>query len=326
MNAPILPKKHHFVPECYLKNFIVNRYLYSLDIRKVEKGYNAHPKKCQAGMICYYEDYYKIQSQLVDTQFKLNEYADLFIETEVLHKLEQEYTRLFRNITTYNKLSFKDAVSLSDFIIQLKLRNPYWLENTIESHKDEWIDTAIDNIYEETFMKLERFNHIPEEIQKKVYDYIRAHSKSDSNYSKKIQLSGLIRRYSENDDRNNIFREAIIKSKWILLISPLNGPYFVTSDNPGFSTTHVDDRIYNTRFSNDYIFHFPLSPRFCLMITDISIENDTYDKKMNKNILRLNVDSDIIIEINNRSLQCINKLIIASEKSYLEKIAALNKP
>lgn len=30
-------KKHHFVPECYLKNFVVDKDLFTLDIKKLQK-------------------------------------------------------------------------------------------------------------------------------------------------------------------------------------------------------------------------------------------------------------------------------------------------
>lgn len=273
------PKKHHFVPECYLKNFMTDKDLYTLDLSKVLKGYKAQPKSSQPGMICYYEDYYKIEAEFADNQFKLNDYDELFIETEVLRKLEGKYNSLYQKITSSNKLSFTEAVDLSDFIIQIKVRNPYWLEHTLKMHKDEWIDNSMDNIFNSSFLKEERFARIPEEIQRLVYDHVRESNKADPDYAKKIQLYGLIQRYSENDERNELFREAIIKSEWLLLVSPLYGPYFITSDNPGFSISQNDNLIYNTRFIKGFAFHFPLSARFCLLITDALVDNNAYVKK-----------------------------------------------
>ncbi|MBD0360687.1 MAG: DUF4238 domain-containing protein, partial [Nitrososphaeraceae archaeon] len=302
-------KRHHFVPECYLKNFIVDKNLYTLDIYKVQKGYNVRPKPSQPAMICYYEDFYKIGPDFADKLFKLNQYDELFIETDVLRKLEGKYGSLYQKITSLNELSFTEAVSVSDFIIQMKLRNPYHLQRYLEEHKDEYIDTIMNSIYEKSFMKEDHFAHIPKEIQKFVYDDVRESSKADVSYAKKIQLYGLIQRYSENDERNNIFREAIIKSEWLLLVSPSNGPYFITSDNPGFSINPHDNLINNTRFREGFAFYFPLSPRFCLLITDILFDDNAYVKKQSKAILKMNVDGNSVIEVNDKSIQCINKLL-----------------
>jgi len=38
MTKQQVPKKHHFVPECYLKRFMLGGKLVTLDIRKVQKG------------------------------------------------------------------------------------------------------------------------------------------------------------------------------------------------------------------------------------------------------------------------------------------------
>ncbi len=184
----------------------------------------------------------------------------------------------------------------------------------------------MDNIFNRSFLKEERFAHIPKEIQRRVYDYVRESNKADGDYAKKIQLYGLIQRYSENDERNELFREAIIKSEWFLLVSPPHGPHFITSDNPGFSISQDDNLIYNTKFIKGFAFHFPLSPRFCLLITDTLVDNNAYDEKQHKTISKVNVSSMSVIEVNDRSIQRVNKLLIASDEWYLIEIAKRNKP
>ena len=179
------PKRHHFVPKCYLKNFIVDRKLYALNIKDVQKGYTAQPELKSPGQICYFEDYYRITNELGDNQFKLQEFEDLFIETSVLRSLEGHYGCLYKKLTVLNRLSFEEAVSLSDFIIQLKLRNPYWREKTLEKNKNEWIDNIIEIIYQENFEITNRFPNIPDWIQKIIYSAVREASKADTNYSKK---------------------------------------------------------------------------------------------------------------------------------------------
>lgn len=318
-------KKHHFVPECYLKNFIREKCLFTLDVRKVQKGYNTQCKESQPGMICYLEDYYKIESGSLNNQFQLNGYDDLFIETDVLTNLEGKYGDLWNKITAKQELKLAEAVNMADFIIQMKLRNPYWFEHTVKKYKDEWIDSAIDSIYKEKFITDPRFAHIPEGIQKLVYDYVREDNKSDASFSKKMQLFGLIQRYSKDPERNIKFREAIINCQWTVLTAPPQGPYFITSDNPGFSTSN-DELTYNTKFSEGFYFHFPLSPFHCLIIADYEFDNCYSESHLVKYMPTVNIGADEVIQVNNRAMQCVNKLLVASDDWYLSKIAVINNP
>ncbi|HQT22884.1 MAG: hypothetical protein B7X86_06955 [Sphingobacteriales bacterium 17-39-43] len=235
-------KKHHFVPECYLKNFIKEGCLFTLDVRKVQKGFNTLCKEGQPAMICYLEDYYKIDSGSLNNQFQLDGYENLFIETDVLTSLEGKYGELWNKITMKQELTMDEAVNMCDFIIQMKLRNPYWFEYTLKKYKEAWIDSAMNSIYREKFMTNPRFAHIPENIQKLICEYVRDDNKNDVTFSKKMQLFGLIQRYSENPERNS------------------------------------------------------------------------------------NIEAKGVIEINNRSLQCVNKLLIASDDWYLSQIAVINNP
>lgn len=275
-------------------------------------------------MVCYYEHYYTLNSDLADKNFRLNEYNELFIETNVLRELEGKYPNLYKVLANSKKLPFPHAIDLVDFIIQMKLRNPYLLEHTLEKHKNEWIESTMNEIYHE-FLKDRRFAKIPTEIKKGVHEHIRQNNKEDVSFAKKIQLYGLIQRYSQKDERNIILREALIKNEWFLLKTPNDGPYFITSDNPGFSTNPNNNLIYNTRFAGGFIFHFPVSPKLCLLVTDTCKTKKVDSNNQDKNITHLNIDPNTVIRINNGSLHCINKILIGSEKWYLNEIANNNK-
>lgn len=60
----------------------------------------------------------------------------------------------------------QDAIDLTDFIIQLKLRNPYWMKETLEKKKNSLIDSAMDSLDLEKFTDNPRFQHIPKELKK----------------------------------------------------------------------------------------------------------------------------------------------------------------
>lgn len=320
-------KKHHFVPECYLKNFIKNSTLFTLDIRKVQKGFNTKVKPSQPGMICYLEDYYKInEDDPNNSQFQLTGYDELFVETDLLYSYELRYNKLLHAIIFHKELSRSQAIEFSDFIVQIKLRNPFWLENTIEKNKDQWIDSSMDKIIGKYLGSDSIFPNIPSNIKKLVLEHVRKDNKDDSRFGKKMQLFGLIQRYSGGPERNLKLRKAILNGSWTLLKAPEEGPYFITSDNPGFSTTDEDDLTYNSRFENGFYFHFPLSHSYCLVISDHASDQALDSDSSTKFVAEVQINSVGVIEINNRVIQIINKLLIGSDDWYLSQIAVINKP
>jgi len=130
-------KKQHFVPETYLRNFInTANELYTLDFLKVKKSWNECPKRNSPGGICYIVDYYTILDHFPDNYLNLKEDNPLFIEDTVLTKLENGYPEIFLEIVKSTEIKRDMARDLSDFIINLKLRNPYWFERVIKKNID----------------------------------------------------------------------------------------------------------------------------------------------------------------------------------------------
>lgn len=319
-------KKHHYVPQCYLKNFTQMSQLYVLDIRKVQKGYKELPIAKHTGMICYFNDYYTIEPNDGNDQFRLNDYDSLFIESKVLSQLENRYGKIFEKLSKGISLSSLEAINLIDFIIQLKLRNPYWMKETLEKRKESFIDAAMDNLQAEKYINNPRFQHIPTQLKQAVADWVRRENKANPKFSKQMQLYSLIERDRDSENRNEGFRLALIDCNWVIYEAPKNGPYFITSDNPGYSLKENDEKIYNTNFSDHFMFFFPLSFNYCLVIS--SHEKDyAYSKQSpSKQYSSYVVSTDQVIAINNRSLQLINNLLIAVDKSYLSQVAYVNKP
>lgn len=318
-------KNHHFVPKCYLKNFTSDGKVSVLDIRKITGGIRHFVKAVSPKSICTLEDYYTIFPNELNPQFKLDSNNELFVESEVLGSLEDKYgKRLFHNLTTQPMISMDDAVDLSDFIIQLKLRNPYWLERQIKK-KDEMIDSAMETIVNDKFQQNPRYEHIPNNIKKLVADYVKEDNKKNPNFSKMMQLFSLIQRASDEPEKNNKVRKAIVDCDWKLFIAPKKGPKFITSDNPGFATAE-DNSNYNTKFKDGFVFFFPLSPNYCLAISDATLDNSFTNNDLTKSIQRVNANGNMVIFINDKAIQMVNKLLIASDDWYLSQIADRNKP
>lgn len=320
------PKKHHYVPQCYLKNFTFDNRLYVLDVRKVQKGYKELPTLRHTASICYFPNYYTIEENMGDSEFRLNAYDALYIERDVLSKLENKYGKIFEKLSGNIPLVLQDAIDLTDFIIQLKLRNPYWMKETLEKKKNSLIDSAMDSLDFEKFTDNPRFQHIPKELKKAIAETVRDKNKLNPTFSKQMQLFSLIQRNDDIENRNEKFRLAIINCKWMVYESPKNGPYFITSDNPGYSLKGNDGKTYNTNYSDPFMFFFPLSPKLCLVISGAEKDNSYTDKSPQKIFRRGIVTADQVIAINNSSMQCVTNLLIAVDTWYLSQIAALNKP
>lgn len=255
MSNSNIPKKHHYVPQCYLKNFMEGGRFYTLDIRKVQKGYNEFPKISQPKKICYIENFYTIEPEYHGTIFGLDAYDRLSIETSILHRLENRYLSIFNQLKSKSgTLPLSDVIDLCDFIIQLKLRNPYWLRETIDKYKEAWIDQSIESLREK-YMKNPQFQHIPQQIRELIIDTVRAEQKSNLHFSKQMQLHSLVMRYSDQSSQNKKFRNVLVNCEWLIFEAPQNGPYFITSDNPGVSRKK-DGLFYNTNFSDGFMFFF----------------------------------------------------------------------
>jgi hypothetical protein len=317
------PKKHHFVPECYLKNFLNKNMLYTLNLSNLKKGYSNCIKEANPSMICYLEDYYKIENEILINRFNLDNQDTLFVETTVLTSLEQEYPKLYQKIINSGELNYEEAVDFSEFIVQIKLRNPYYLENSISKNKIEWLNSSMEDIYTEITNDPKFFN-INDELKELAFRIVKEDNLNEIGSDKKLQLSSLLRRHFKDVNEEDKIRDAIIKNQWILLCAPENGPYFITTDNPGFSITDFDDKIYNSRFKDGFLFHFPLSPKFCLLISDIEKGENQNDGEQ-KIIDHVNVDAIGVIKINDCSIQRTNKLLIASDDWYLIQIEKNNR-
>ena len=323
MPTPQRTKKHHFVPEVYLRNFVTDGSFHVLDIRKVQKGFNEFPKESQPGKICYIEDFYTITDELRAGQsFNLQDLKDLYIESEALTAQENRYSAIYTKLVVGNELSMQDGIDLVNFIILLKTRNPYWFEKVIVRNKELWIDESMENIKNKMFSEDFPFKHIPDELRQMVLEYVRDDNKSDPTLAKKMQLFGLVQRHLDTTNRNDQFRKALLDSEWMIMKAPQNGPFFCTIDNPGFSIAK-DGLTYNTRFVNGFFFVFPLSPTHCLFIGDEG-KDDAYTNGASKKIVTTGpVDSDTVIRMNNSGLAVMNRLLIG-DKDYLSKIAQVN--
>lgn len=317
------PRKHHFVPRCYLSGFTENGHLYAVNITNVKKGYQRQLLKNTPTQICYELDYYTVSDDLYSELGKGTNFDSFFIEEKVLTSYESKFPKILKALLEDRQLILKDAVWLSDFIIQLKLRNPYWLKNTINKNLSDWLDKASSAVKED-LEKEERYQRIPSEIKNFLIKKILEDSKNEK-FAKRMQLTSLLKRFFEDPTENTKTRNAIVNCEWSLFESPPLGPFFITSDNPGFSYGN-DNLVYDTRFTNGFAYHLPLTSKFCLLICDNLKDNSLYKGEHIKTIKSGPIPAQMVIEINNRSIQNVNKFIVGADEIYLTKVLNANLP
>lgn len=312
------PKQHHFVPQIYLKQFADEGQVFVLDIHKVKKGWKEMPHKKYPAAICYEEAYYTIEKNDSTKSLQLDGLDALHIETNVLHQLENVYPELLEAVTNQPEIDMPTAINLADFILQIKLRNPFHFREVIEKKQGENVKQILSEILDRD----ERFKVLAEVTREQLREHLRSMATSVE-YAKALQLFSLwSRTLPQNNER---IRRAMLNSRWYVFDIPETGPRFITTDNPGVSLGK-NNQYYSTRFTNGYIFYFPLSYRYCLAITDEQPDN-AYDLQLPlKSIQHQQADSQLILHINDSLIQRINKLIIGSDGWYLTQIAALNKP
>jgi len=126
----------------------------------------------------------------------------------------------------------------------------------------------------------------------------------------------LIARASDTSDRNKKIRDAIMRNEWVLLIAS-GRENFIVTDNPGFTLSN--GKTYNTKFTGDYQFYFPLSPRYCLMFGDKT--DKRFLKKRNKKIIATMQFSDHAVDaINQFQLEQFHKYAIGCDDAFIKKI------
>ena len=129
--------KQHYVPECYLRGFAdANDNLFYLYLEGIKKGWNVYPRRSNTSGVCYQEDYYEVPKNNHSTVV-LDNSENGYVES-VLGVNESLYPAIRNKFLLGDNLTREDYIFLSDFIVQLKLRNPIW-HNLIRKQAPKWL-------------------------------------------------------------------------------------------------------------------------------------------------------------------------------------------
>ncbi|RIW12597.1 DUF4238 domain-containing protein [Algoriphagus lacus] len=160
------PRDHHYVPQCYLREFGNEQKLVCLNLLLTLKGINVKFSFMEPRQICYIKDYYKI---IKTDYFDLNKYHENHIELNAFSKLENQYRKVIQNIITKQEVNLEDGLIICDFILNLKIRNPSF-NKFIDHHKERNNEIAKKQLIE-NLMNDQRFKHYSYSFLKMLVDY-----------------------------------------------------------------------------------------------------------------------------------------------------------
>lgn len=298
------PKKHHYVPECYLNEYSGDKDLYCLDLPLLLQRSKVSVKLKNPSQVCYLMDFYSLSNVEF---FDLSNYDLYHIETVSFKILENNYRKIIANLLQNFKLNSDHCSQLSDFILQMRIRNPFFLKVS-DYNKTKNLDNVKNDLLKGVLNE-EKFNRIPKQIIIETINYFGERLLKSKTFIRDMQLKQIMDK--SNPDSLSIvkFRESILNCKWFLFDSKNCRSSFFSSDNPGISIS--DNGIFeNTKFAQGFKFYFPISGRFCLTFSD-HYKDDFYNGGM------IGEKSIEILEINDVQLAYLNTLFTPYHNKYL---------
>lgn len=303
------PKKHHFVPVCYLKAFTNTEksfYKKRLDYGKITPATPAQ--------VCYEVDGNRFN---IENNIYFNNVEDEYhIEKHAFSSQENNYRKIILTIMGHQTgPQVLDASEYHLFIktlITIKRRNPSWREGLIKTFREGYVT-------EETFIKVKEFlTKMSKQIGEKmpsdetIREHLTAKARSDGDL-RDMYLSGYLNK--NIDITISEISDELLQLTQYILQAP-TGLQFITSDNPGF--LFYDNRIVNgTGFGGAYELYFPLSPMKCLYVNTADTDNSaTSVKKLH----HIETDAEKVSFINIATKSLASKIILALYKHVLVDI------
>lgn len=309
-------KKHHYVPQAYLKYFCANRKQKNFYSVSIKSAFPSKVKPVNTDGVCYENHLYTIQKQDTLRHYSLND--DLHIEKNIFRYEHKQIDQIFELFEKQNsEIPRSVAENLISIYLDFKRRNPVFRE----SFKNVNLVSKIFDKQVETFHEQrETIEKVSGKSFESFFIDLKQKFIGEEGRLEELHKRALI----DNDVNGNESIEAVAKAlfglKFIILIAPSNS-YFITSDNPGF-TYSLDEggreRYYNLDFGNFHGIGFPLTSRMALIVG----QNDPASLyAINKNITYLKVDQETVRRINVAITFLARKIIICESDNYLKTFA-----
>ena len=301
------PKKHHYVPECYLKSFVDYKNIFWYRNRNESKTKLTMPSK-----VCYEEDAYKIRTEETIINNQLKDFYD--IERFAFRNHENNYQKLLNKIKkTQSSVVNFDVIEYKLFLeilLTIKRRNPTSRNTLISQFSNSYSAEESAQEFYDYLLEIE-----PEIIKKEnLLEEIKSYLKNQSN-NKKFLYDMYLSAYLNTKEYHvieNIIELFLNFNQFILISDSIKE--FITSDNPGF--TQIEDMLYSAGgFANNFEFYFPLTPNLCFYINSNKKNSNVSSKEIL--IHPLSISTDTVDAINFNTYQMCNKKTFALSKNSL---------
>ncbi len=308
-----VPKKHHYVPEVYLKRFALNN-AGDLYILAKDTKYNSRAKKRNVSQICYEENRYTINNDEIMRKMGIDD--PVIIEKKAFEYEEKELSRLFDKIDYFEKFTKSEFDSLIRILVNLKHRNPSFSINLNNINiNNRGIGLIINKVKCKAIPLLKElgFNEYQSNVLLNNRANIAFAKFNDPDYKLNIYRQSL---YQHEPVSEELIQQLISWEPYVF-VTNYECP-FITSDNPGF-TMNYRDKIFNTNFDNIQAFVFPISPKSVLFLIKSHKKCCDIFKKFFYN----NIDLITVKKINKAIADMANEIIIGHSKEQLELIGKL---
>ena len=303
------PKKHHYVPKCYLNSFTNTQNKFWN-----RRNDNGSISETNPSKVCYepYANRFKTKQGL----FYNNLTDEYYVEKNSFKRQENNFGNLITSLIKFqnepkviNKLKYHLFL---ETLITIKRRNPFSKNEILQSFKNSYnSEDGIGNFF--NFLTQETgIKDFTPEISEFIKNYLKSESQ-DSDRLHDMYLSAFVNRvdYTTISQLTN----KLYTLKQYILFAPID-QHFITSDNPGY--LKVNGHAINlSGFGGEFEFFFPLSPLTCLYLKSNVFESLNSIQKLVHNII---IDKTQVKTINNDTKLISNKYVFAYSKRTLETL------
>jgi Protein of unknown function (DUF4238) len=307
------PKKHHFTPEVYLKEFANSQKQFFY----IKKGFTKITPKT-VGQVCYIPNYFKLHSQDNLTLYSITDLNH--IEKNLFKKHENKYPKLLKKFTLPSlsqlNISKIDILLMLEILVTIKKRNPTYRNMMISNWKNYVTSKQFREDVKEGIEMSKSIDTIDPEIY--LENYI-----NEAKYNEDKQADIYLRTFLENE--NKTINEAInifMNHKIIMYHAPF-GSQFITSDNPGFCVLPNDVIENFGGLGLNFKFLFPLTPKCCLYINHN--DKDPENKYLlTKSITITHIDKQTVDLINTCTFKMASEKIFSYSSDTLKQFQNSN--
>ncbi|MBK8492956.1 MAG: DUF4238 domain-containing protein [Saprospirales bacterium] len=238
------PRKHHFVPEVYLKRFAINKSgdLFSLRVKSEYENQNV--KRVNKTQVCYEYDKYTFKTDKIINANKLED--PNFIEKNRFAYENNELELLFDKIDYSKKLFVSEVRKLIQILLNIKRRNPAFSNEFLKPDANQ-------NILDVNVVRLEKDlikAGMPKERVKSVINKVRiemTENLKDEEYKLDLYRNNLLNFNNEIDQVDKPLIDRVLSWEMIIYQTDYQNP-FITSDNPGYTLRNFRE-VFNMNFN-----------------------------------------------------------------------------